>query len=48
MSSMSAEATVVRNYLDWMVAIPWNNKDKKTEILVLMMRKKFWMKIIMV
>jgi len=31
MSSMSAEATVVRNYLDWMIELPWNNKDKKTE-----------------
>ena len=29
MSSMSAEATVVRNYLDWMIELPWNNKDKK-------------------
>jgi len=27
MSSMSAEATVVRNYLDWMIDIPWNKKD---------------------
>ena len=26
MSAMSAEATVVRNYLDWMIALPWNNK----------------------
>jgi ATP-dependent Lon protease len=25
---MSAEATVVRNYLDWLLAIPWNNKSK--------------------
>ena len=32
MSSMSAEATVVRNYLDWMIELPWNNnKDKKIE-----------------
>jgi len=31
MSSMSAEATVVRNYLDWMIELPWNNKDKKQD-----------------
>ncbi|MDC0358552.1 LON peptidase substrate-binding domain-containing protein, partial [Oligoflexia bacterium] len=24
MSPMSAEATVVRNYIDWMLALPWN------------------------
>ena len=28
MSPMSAEATVVRNYLDWMVDLPWQNKSK--------------------
>jgi len=32
MSPMSAEATVVRNYLDWMVELPWNNTDKKRDI----------------
>jgi ATP-dependent Lon protease len=31
MSSMSAEATVVRNYLDWMVELPWSNKEKQTD-----------------
>ena len=25
---MSAESTVVRNYLDWMTAIPWNSRSK--------------------
>jgi ATP-dependent Lon protease len=25
---MSAEATVVRNYLDWLLSIPWNKKSK--------------------
>ncbi len=29
MGPMSAEATVVRNYLDWLLALPW---DKKTKI----------------
>jgi ATP-dependent Lon protease len=33
MSPMSAEATVVRNYLDWMLSIPWKKKTKvKTDI----------------
>ena len=31
MSAMSAEATVVRNYLDWMVELPWNIKEKHLE-----------------
>ena len=28
MSPMSAEATVVRNYLDWMTDLPWSTKSK--------------------
>ena len=28
MSPMSAEATVVRNYLDWMTELPWSEKSK--------------------
>ena len=28
MSSMSAEATVVRNYLDWMLGIPWKKRSR--------------------
>ncbi|KQP31270.1 DNA-binding protein [Methylobacterium sp. Leaf104] len=28
MSPMSAEATVVRNYLDWMLGIPWGKRSK--------------------
>ncbi len=28
MSPMSAEATVVRNYLDWMVQVPWKKKSR--------------------
>jgi ATP-dependent Lon protease len=28
MSPMSAEATVVRNYLDWMLSIPWKKKSR--------------------
>jgi len=40
MSPMSAEATVVRNYIDWMVSVPWKKRsrirkqlDKAEEIL---------------
>jgi len=33
MSPMSAEATVVRNYLDWLLSIPWKKKTKiKTDL----------------
>ena len=28
MSPMSAEATVVRNYLDWMLAVPWKKQSR--------------------
>ncbi|MGF7160069.1 ATP-dependent Lon protease [Rhodoligotrophos appendicifer] len=28
MSPMSAEATVVRNYLDWLLGIPWQNRSR--------------------
>ena len=28
MSPMSAEATVVRNYIDWLVGVPWKKKSK--------------------
>ncbi len=33
MSPMSAEATVVRNYLDWLLSIPWGKKSRiKTDL----------------
>ena len=28
MSAMSAEASVVRNYIDWLLSVPWNEKSK--------------------
>jgi len=28
MSVMSAEASVVRNYIDWLLSVPWNEKSK--------------------
>jgi len=40
MSSMSAEATVVRNYLDWMIELPWNNKEKHLEKISIVEAKK--------
>src|SRR3974390_1649473 len=35
MSPMSAEATGVRNYLDWLLSIPWNKKSKIKKDLTL-------------
>ncbi len=35
MSPMSAEATVVRNYLDWLLSIPWSKKSKIKKDLML-------------
>ena len=40
MSAMSAEATVVRNYLDWMVELPWYNKEKHAESINIDKAKK--------
>lgn len=34
MSPMSAEATVVRNYLDWLLGIPWGKRTKVKNDLV--------------
>ena len=34
MSPMSAEATVVRNYLDWLLGIPWGKKSRVKKDLV--------------
>ncbi|MDP1707802.1 MAG: endopeptidase La [Gammaproteobacteria bacterium] len=35
MSPMSAEATVVRNYLDWLVSVPWKKQSKTSHDLAL-------------
>ncbi|URL57258.1 endopeptidase La [Luteibacter flocculans] len=35
MSPMSAEATVVRNYLDWVVGVPWKKRSKVRKDLAL-------------
>jgi ATP-dependent Lon protease len=34
MSPMSAEATVVRNYIDWLVSVPWKKRTKISHDLV--------------
>ncbi len=34
MAPMSAEATVVRNYLDWILSIPWKKRTKVTNDIV--------------
>jgi ATP-dependent Lon protease len=34
MSPMSAEATVVRNYIDWLVSVPWKKRTKIHQDLV--------------
>ncbi len=34
MSPMSAEAAVIRNYIDWLIALPWGSYNKETLDLV--------------
>jgi len=34
MSPMSAEATVVRNYLDWLLSIPWGKRSRTNKDIV--------------
>ncbi|MBD3788252.1 MAG: endopeptidase La [Sphingomonadales bacterium] len=34
MSPMSAEATVVRNYLDWLLSLPWGTKSRVKKDLI--------------
>jgi ATP-dependent Lon protease len=34
MSPMSAEATVSRNYIDWLLALPWNDKTRDNHDIV--------------
>jgi len=40
MPPMSAESTVSRNYLDWLLAVPWKKKSK--EIRDITKAKRFW------
>jgi ATP-dependent Lon protease len=35
MQPMSAEATVVRNYIDWVISIPWNEKREENRDIAL-------------
>lgn len=34
MSPISAEATVVRSYIEWMIQVPWNNRSKLKKDLI--------------
>lgn len=34
MSPMSAEASVLRNYIDWMIGVPWKKKSRVKHNLV--------------
>ena len=34
MSPMSAEATVVRNYIDWIVSVPWKKRSKTSSDII--------------
>ncbi len=34
MSPISAEATIIRNYLDWLLSVPWKNHSKNANSLV--------------
>ena len=43
MPPMSAESTVSRNYLEWLLAVPWKKKSK--EIRDIALAEKFWKKI---
>jgi len=43
---MSAEATVVRNYLDWILSLPWGKKSRVKKDLI--KAQKVSMMIIMV
>ncbi len=46
MSPMSAEASVIRNYLEWLLDIPWENFSK--EVIDIATAEKILIKITMV